>query len=216
MLIKRTLLNTWRKAGLAAGLTLALALAACGPVPAPATIAVLPTEAAPPATHSPESQGGAGVNANPADLQFDASPTVAGETGASGSAGTAPSETPNPAFTLPQLVPTTEPTVVIVGEIPADLMAKLSDDVQNRAGVAAEAIVLIRAEATTWNDGSLGCPQPGMFYTQALVDGYWVVLQVGDVVYDYRTSGTVYFVLCEQPSLPQRPFSTAPPIVVQP
>ncbi|MEK7327188.1 MAG: hypothetical protein AAB217_18240, partial [Chloroflexota bacterium] len=91
-----------------------------------------------------------------------------------------------------------------------------ADDVQKRAGVAPESMVTLRAEAVTWDDGSLGCPQPGMFYTQALVDGYWVVLQVGDVVYDYRTSGTAYFVLCEQPSIPQRPFSTAPPIVVQP
>lgn len=214
MLIKRTLLNTWPKAGLAVSLTLTLMLAACGPVPAPATIAVISTEAAPPATKAPDSQGGAGVNANPADLQSEASPTVFGETDSSGSTGAAPSETPNPAFTLPQFVPTTEPP--IVGEIPADLMAKLSDDVQKRAGVAAEAIVTLRAEAVTWDDGSLGCPQPGMFYTQALVDGYWVVLQVGDVVYDYRTSGTAYFVLCEQPSIPQRPFSTAPPIVVQP
>ncbi len=214
MLIKRTLLNTWRKAGLAVGLTLALVLAACGTIPAPATIAVIATEAAPPATHSLDSQGGAGVNANPADLQSEASPTVAGETISPDSAGAAPSETPNPAFTLPQLVPTTEPP--IVGEIPADLMAKLTSDVQTRAGVAAEAIAVVKAEATTWSDGSLGCPQPGMFYTQALVDGYWVILRVGDVIYDYRTSGTAYFVLCEQPSIPQRPFSTAPPIVIQP
>ncbi|MEK7328204.1 MAG: hypothetical protein AAB217_23415, partial [Chloroflexota bacterium] len=128
MLIKRTLLNTWRKAGLAVGLTLAFALAACGSVPAPATIAVISTEAAPPATNTPDAQGGAGVNANPADLQSEASPTVSGETDSSGSTGAAPSETPNPAFTLPQLVPTTEPP--IVGEIPADLMAKLADDVQ--------------------------------------------------------------------------------------
>lgn len=214
MLIKRTLFNAWRKAGLGVGLTLALVLAACGPVPVPATIAVISTEAVPPATPSPDSQGGAGVNANPADLQSEASSTASGETDSSDSAGAASSETPNPAFTLPLLVPTTEPP--IVGEIPADLMAKLSDDVQKRAGVTVEAITIVRAEAVTWNDGSLGCPQPGMFYTQALVDGYWVILQVGDVVYDYHTSGTAYFVLCEQPSIPQRPFSTAPPIVVQP
>jgi hypothetical protein len=214
MLIKRNTFDAWPKAGLAVSLTLMLMLAACGPVPAPATIAVISTEAASPATNTPDSQGGAGVNANPAGLQSEASPTAPGETDSSGSAGAAPSETPNPAFTLPQLVPT--PEQPIVGEIPADLMAKLSDDVQKRAGVTAESMTIVRAEAVTWNDGSLGCPQPGMFYTQALVDGYWVVLQVGDVVYDYRTSGTAYFVLCEQPSIPQRPFSTAPPIVVQP
>ena len=184
MPIKRTLFNAWDKAGLPVCLTLALMLAACGPVPAPATIAVVSTEAVPPATHSPDS-----------------------------SSGSAPSETPNPAFTLPQLVPTTEPPVV--GEIPADLMARLTDDAQKRAGVAAESIVTLRAEAVTWNDGSLGCPQPGMFYTQALVDGYWVILQVGDVVYDYRTSGTAYFVLCEQPSIAPRPTLNLPRVTVE-
>jgi hypothetical protein len=34
-------------------------------------------------------------------------------------------------------------------------------------------------------------------YTQALVDGYWVVLAVGEQEYDYRASDTGYFFLCE-------------------
>jgi hypothetical protein len=30
-----------------------------------------------------------------------------------------------------------------------------------------------------WNDGSLGCPEPGMMYTQALVNGYWLIIEAG-------------------------------------
>ncbi|CAD5369228.1 exported hypothetical protein [Rubrivivax sp. A210] len=33
------------------------------------------------------------------------------------------------------------------------------------------------AEAVTWPDGSLGCPQPGRMYTQALVPGWRIVVR---------------------------------------
>ena len=39
------------------------------------------------------------------------------------------------------------------------------------ANVAPEQLVMVRAESVVWNDGSLGCPAPGMDYTQALING---------------------------------------------
>lgn len=42
------------------------------------------------------------------------------------------------------------------------------------------------AEAVTWPDSSLGCPSPGMSYTQALVDGMRVIVTVDGEQYDYR------------------------------
>ncbi|WP_418605475.1 hypothetical protein [Georgenia sp. SUBG003] len=48
----------------------------------------------------------------------------------------------------------------------------------------------------TWNDGSLGCPEPGTVYTQALVDGYHVVLEAGGERYDYRVGGAADVRLC--------------------
>lgn len=33
------------------------------------------------------------------------------------------------------------------------------------------------AEAVDWPDGSLGCPEPGMMYTQMITPGYRVVLR---------------------------------------
>ena len=38
---------------------------------------------------------------------------------------------------------------------------------------------VLSAEAVTWSDGSLGCPEPGMMYTQALVPGYRVQIRGG-------------------------------------
>jgi hypothetical protein len=81
-------------------------------------------------------------------------------------------------------------------------MEDIRADLAERSGAAREEMVVIRDQAVTWSDGSLGCPQPGVFYTQALVPGYWVVLQVGEVEYDYRASERGYFVLCEGGGLP--------------
>jgi hypothetical protein len=30
---------------------------------------------------------------------------------------------------------------------------------------------MVRAESAVWNDESLGCPEPGMMYSQSLING---------------------------------------------
>jgi hypothetical protein len=52
-------------------------------------------------------------------------------------------------------------------------------DLAVRLQVDPTQIEVVSAERVTWPDGSLGCPQPGEFYTQALVDGFRVVLGTG-------------------------------------
>ena len=59
-------------------------------------------------------------------------------------------------------------------------------DAASRSGVAPEAIKVLVAERVTWSDGSLGCPLPGMMYTQALVPGYRIVLQAGEQTLNYH------------------------------
>ncbi len=59
-------------------------------------------------------------------------------------------------------------------------------DLSRRLRVAVAEIEVRSAEAVTWSDGALGCPQPGFAYTQALVPGYQVVLAVGDTEYHYH------------------------------
>jgi hypothetical protein len=63
------------------------------------------------------------------------------------------------------------------------------EDLSRKLKVPAEEIEVVREEAVTWSDGSLGCPEPDTSYTQALVEGSKVVLAHGDRYYDYR-SGT--------------------------
>ena len=53
-------------------------------------------------------------------------------------------------------------------------------------GLPAQAISVQSAQRVTWRDGSLGCPKPGYSYTQALVDGYRIVLRAGAEEYVYH------------------------------
>src|SRR5919106_2277575 len=95
---------------------------------------------------------------------------------------------------LATLPPTEEP---VTGEVPAEIMADLLADAAGRTGEEPEAIEVVKAEAVTWNDGSLGCPEPGMSYTMALVDGYHVILAAADDELDYRVTEQGGFRLCE-------------------
>jgi hypothetical protein len=67
-----------------------------------------------------------------------------------------------------------------------ELIDLAKTDLMNTLGVELSTIELVSYEEVTWNDGSLGCPQPDMMYTQALVDGYLIQLQVGDQVFNYH------------------------------
>ncbi len=108
-----------------------------------------------------------------------------------------PTATVKPTPTLVPGVPTLPPGGMLSdGEAPASLLAEIKADVVERAGVEESAITVVRSQAVTWSDGSLGCPQPGMNYTQALVDGYWVVLEADGVFYDYRATARGSFTLC--------------------
>jgi hypothetical protein len=84
----------------------------------------------------------------------------------------------------------------------ADLLAlakQARSDLAAHLEVAEEEISITGASAVVWNDGSIGCPKPGMSYTQALVDGARVTLLHDDVAYTYHQGGDGLF-LCEEPA----------------
>lgn len=112
----------------------------------------------------------------------------------------------NPTMTkLPERVPPTEIIPPVTGEVPKNIMDSLMNDLSSRIGAAPNQIAVNRAQEVVWNDGSLGCPKPGEAYTQALVKGYWVVLEVNGKQYDYRAAETGYFLLCERGIPPAPP-----------
>lgn len=73
-------------------------------------------------------------------------------------------------------------------------------DTATRERVAVDQVVVAAWSPVTWSDGSLGCPQPGMSYTQALVAGEVLILRVDERLFQYhaRTGGP--FTYCANPS----------------
>jgi hypothetical protein len=70
------------------------------------------------------------------------------------------------------------------------------DDAARRTGLAKSALLIENAVDVIWPDGSLGCPQPGTMYTQALVPGLRIRVRAGDDLLDYHASRRGSFVLC--------------------
>jgi hypothetical protein len=91
----------------------------------------------------------------------------------------------------------TSMTGAVPDALPDALLAEMLADASLRVGLPAEELEIVSAEAVTFNDGSLGCAQPGMLYTQALVDGYRVVVRAPGRDLDYRAAQLGGFRLCE-------------------
>jgi hypothetical protein len=63
-------------------------------------------------------------------------------------------------------------------------------EIAEHLGVEADAVTLSGATPVTWRSGALGCPEPGMNYTQALVPGVWIMMRSGDGVYRCHATQT--------------------------
>lgn len=61
-------------------------------------------------------------------------------------------------------------------------------DLARRLGLEAEAVTLSGATPVNWRSGALGCPEPGMSYTEALVPGTWIIFKVGETVHRYHAA----------------------------
>jgi hypothetical protein len=69
-------------------------------------------------------------------------------------------------------------------------------DLARRLGIDGGEINVVATETVTWPDGSLGCPEPGFSYTQAVVDGSKVLLEHGGRVYFYHAGADDQPFLC--------------------
>lgn len=75
-------------------------------------------------------------------------------------------------------------------------------DLATRQGVETSAVTVVESQDVTWSDGSLGCPQPGMSYIQALTDGHLAVLEVNGVRFEYHGGQQGPLSYCENPVPP--------------
>lgn len=85
----------------------------------------------------------------------------------------------------------------VTGEVPDELLDSIMADLEGRTGAARSEFSLKQAKAVVWNDGSLGCPEPGQMYTQALIEGYHVIIDFEGEHNDYRAAANGYFKLCK-------------------
>jgi hypothetical protein len=124
-----------------------------------------------------------------------------------GPAADSPDESATPEASRPVRSQPEVPTVPasdepVTGEVPAEVLAELVADAAERTGIDPDAVEVLQAVTVTWNDGSLGCPERGMTYTMALVDGYHVILAADGEEFDYRVTGQGGFRLCEDGGRP--------------
>jgi hypothetical protein len=92
----------------------------------------------------------------------------------------------------PVPAPPRGPTVSSLASMTESALA----DAAKRTGLKRADLKVLSVEAVIWSDGSLGCPEPGMQYTQALVPGYRVRIQAGTQVLDYHAGRSGQPVYC--------------------
>jgi hypothetical protein len=72
------------------------------------------------------------------------------------------------------------------------------NDLAARLKAAPEKVQVISVSATDWPDTSLGCPKPGMFYAQVIVEGYKIVLAAGRELVEYHSDKRGRVVTCSK------------------
>ncbi|MDO5066608.1 MAG: hypothetical protein Q4D96_04950 [Propionibacteriaceae bacterium] len=126
------------------------------------------------------------------------------------SGGTAePADSPSPSSPLTRMVPASTPAPtsdesedIAPVTVPETHLAAIRADLEQR-GVAGDKAQVAEARRVTWNNGALGCGEPGATYTQAQVEGWHVIVSVDGQSYDYRFGKDATPTLCERPSIPQ-------------
>src|SRR5262245_59674573 len=74
---------------------------------------------------------------------------------------------PNESMTTPSGTPVSTSTPRPSGaesQIPEAILGPILKEAAKLADVSRQQLQIVRAEAVVWNDGSLGCPEPGMEY----------------------------------------------------
>jgi hypothetical protein len=99
---------------------------------------------------------------------------------------------PATSTTIDEATSTTETTVpgkpTVAEAAIAHLAAKL--------GIPEEDVQVIEIRIVEWPDGSLGCPEEGKVYTQAVVEGVQVILQADERIFDYHAGSDGEPFLC--------------------
>lgn len=78
----------------------------------------------------------------------------------------------------------------------SEMIDSAVEDLSRRLLTTEDNIEVVETRRVVWPDGSLGCPEEGMTYTQATIDGFQVLLGSDDKVYDYHAGDDGEVFLC--------------------
>jgi hypothetical protein len=105
-------------------------------------------------------------------------------------AGPAPESKPAPQPNTKMVDMTSKPEPAVSKDpmTPQQQIAYAQADLANRLGLdpAGVSVISISSGPVTWRSGALGCPKPGMNYTQALVPGFRIIVQSGNTTFHYH------------------------------
>ena len=85
--------------------------------------------------------------------------------------------------------PESQPDETAVVKMPMNLNGQIDfsiKDLAKRLDVSPDSIKVSGARRVTWRSGALGCPKPGISYTDALVPGSVIYLQVDNAIHAYH------------------------------
>ncbi len=112
-----------------------------------------------------------------------------------------PTTAPTQAATAAATAPSASPTGSTEGQVqnPQEEQALLAAQqvLAKQTNTAPEEMQLVSITAREWPDSSLGCPKPGMMYTQVITPGYLVVLDAGGKQYNVHTDSGGRAVVCQ-------------------
>lgn len=72
-------------------------------------------------------------------------------------------------------------------------------DLAGMQGVEADAVIIAGHRSVTWRDGSIGCAEPGGMYTQALVPGDQLILEIDGEYFSYHRGSDGPYEYCANP-----------------
>ncbi|MDJ0661885.1 MAG: hypothetical protein QNJ42_20730 [Crocosphaera sp.] len=100
---------------------------------------------------------------------------------------------PSPDSNIPQSPPETnisQPTMNNNTEAPQAVINAVFNKITQNNAIEADNLQIQQTEAKTWSDGCLGLAQPDEFCTQALVEGWRIMVTDGQNTWVYRTDQT--------------------------
>lgn len=108
---------------------------------------------------------------------------------AAGSAAGPPPESmpaPQPNTKIVDMTSKPEPAASKDPMTPQQQITHAQVDLAGRLGLDPAEVTVISSGPVTWRSGALGCPKPGMNYTQALAPGFQIILQAEKTTYHYH------------------------------